>query len=73
MSHQTNGWLECLRLTIFGLRTLFKREVKVPAAAHEGEASFASDCSQKVFPSKIDLVLRVHGMTITNGVSAKNG
>jgi len=32
--------------------------------------------SQKVFPSKIDVVTwhcRIHGMTNTNSVSAKNG
>jgi hypothetical protein len=40
------------------------------------EASFANYCSQKVFPSKIDVVTwylyrRVHGMTNTNVLALK--
>jgi hypothetical protein len=70
---------ECLTLNHIWLawaENLVQEEVKVLAAAHEGEASFASDYSQRVFPSKIDVVswyCRVHGMTSMNSVRAKNG
>ena len=45
--------IECLTLNHIWLA---ENPVQVPAAAHEVEASFASDCSQKAISSKIDVV-----------------